>query len=85
MAIRGTYPMPYPFFDAGRRLRRDALPRQIAASIALIMQGLGQFLLYGKLIAALRLGPAPSSNRLPPDTTTAWAHRLAAELGRLPA
>jgi len=34
MAIRGTYPMLYAFFDEQGRLRRDAITRQISASIA---------------------------------------------------
>lgn len=34
MAIRGTYPMLYAFFDEQGRLRRDAITRQVAASIA---------------------------------------------------
>src|SRR4051812_4341034 len=33
MAITGTYPMLYAFFDAEGRLRREAFARQIAASI----------------------------------------------------
>jgi hypothetical protein len=54
-----------------------------------VMQGLSTFLLYGKLIAAERLGIAPSENRIPSDIATptglAWAKRYAAELGPLPA
>jgi hypothetical protein len=46
-------------------------------------------LTYGKLIAALRLGLAPGARRIPSDIATdqgvAWAKRLAASLGPLPA
>ncbi len=53
------------------------------------MQGLAQFVLYGKLIAAHRLSLAPSADRWPSDRATpqglAWAARYAAELGPLPA
>jgi 2-keto-3-deoxy-L-arabinonate dehydratase len=34
MEIGGVYPMLYSFFDAAGRLRRDAVTRQIAASLA---------------------------------------------------
>ena len=65
------------------------LYRKLLPAIAFAMQGLNTFLLYGKLIAALRLGLAPSENRIPSDTVTptglAWAERFAAELGPLPA
>ena len=65
------------------------LYRKVLPVIAFAMQGLGTFLLYGKLIAAERLGIAPSENRIPSDTATptglAWARRFAAELGPLPA
>ncbi|MDO8360636.1 MAG: dihydrodipicolinate synthase family protein [Devosia sp.] len=65
------------------------LYRKVLPVIAFAMQGLGTFLLYGKLIAAERLGIAPSENRIPSDTATptglAWAKRFAAELGPLPA
>lgn len=67
----------------------EQLYRKLLPAIAFIMQGLAQFVLYGKLIAAHRLGIAPSANRLPSDTATAhglaWAQRYAAELGPLPA
>lgn len=60
MAIHGAYPMLNAVFDAESRLRRDAFSRRIAAAIAFFMQGLGQFLLYGQLIAVLRPGPLPA-------------------------
>jgi 2-keto-3-deoxy-L-arabinonate dehydratase len=67
----------------------ERLYRKLLPVIAFAMQGLGTFLLYGKLIAAERLGIAPSENRIPSDTATptgiAWAKRFAAELGPLPA
>jgi 4-hydroxy-tetrahydrodipicolinate synthase len=74
---------------AGDEAKAEALYRQALPALTFIMQGLAQFVLYGKLIAAHRLGLAPSGNRLPSDTATpkgeAWARRLAAELGLLPA
>jgi 4-hydroxy-tetrahydrodipicolinate synthase len=74
---------------AGDSSRAEELYRRLLPAIAFAMQGLGAFLLYGKLIAALRLGLAPSENRIPSDTATAtgiaWAQRFAAELGPLPA
>jgi 2-keto-3-deoxy-L-arabinonate dehydratase len=74
---------------AGDGAKAEALYRQALPALTFIMQGLAQFVLYGKLIAAYRLGLAPSANRLPSDTATemgaAWARRFAAELGPLPA
>ncbi len=74
---------------AGDEALADQLYRKLLPAIAFAMQGLGTFLLYGKLIAAARLGLAPSANRIPSDIATAhglaWAHRYAAELGPLPA
>ena len=74
---------------AGDEIKAEQLYRKLLPLVAFIMQGLGNFLLYGKLIAAHRLGIAPSRNRIPSDTATstgrAWAERYAAELGPLPA
>ncbi|HVY50148.1 MAG TPA: dihydrodipicolinate synthase family protein [Devosia sp.] len=74
---------------AGDEGLAERLYRKLLPAIAFAMQGLGTFLLYGKLIAAERLGIAPSTNRIPSDTATptglAWAKRYAAELGPLPA
>jgi 4-hydroxy-tetrahydrodipicolinate synthase len=74
---------------AGNEAEAETLYRRLLPAIAFAMQGLNTFLLYGKLIAALRLGLAPSENRIPSDTATptglAWARRFAAELGPLPA
>jgi 2-keto-3-deoxy-L-arabinonate dehydratase len=73
---------------AGDEAKAEALYRQALPALTFIMQGLAQFVLYGKLIAAYRLGLAPSHNRLPSDIATpkgeAWARRFAAELGPLP-
>ena len=73
----------------GREAEADALYARFLPAISFFMQGLPQFLLYGKLIAALRLGIEPSTNRLPSDTATArgldWARRYADQLGPLPA
>ena len=74
---------------AGKESLAEELYRQLLPAVAFMMQGLSTFLLYGKLIAAHRLGIAPSENRIPSDTATstglAWAKRFAAELGPLPA
>jgi 4-hydroxy-tetrahydrodipicolinate synthase len=74
---------------AGDEAKAELLYRRALPVLSFIMQGLGQFVLYGKLIAAHRLGLEPSTNRLPSDTATAtgaaWARRFAAELGPLPA
>ena len=73
----------------GNEAEAEGLYRRLLPAIAFAMQGLNTFLLYGKLIAALRLGLTPSENRIPSDTATptglAWAKRFAAELGPLPA
>lgn len=73
---------------AGDEERAEAIYRRMLPAVAFAMQGLAQLLLYGKLIAAYRLGIAPSANRLPSDIATtqgtAWARRFAAELGPLP-
>ena len=73
----------------GKESLAEELYRKLLPVVAFMMQGLSTFLLYGKLIAAYRLGIAPSENRIPSDTATptglAWAKRFAAELGPLPA
>jgi 2-keto-3-deoxy-L-arabinonate dehydratase len=73
----------------GDEARAEAIYAEILPSIAFVMQGLGQLLTYGKHIAALRLGIAPSARRIPSDIPTergiAWAERFAASLGPLPA
>ncbi len=74
---------------AGREAEAEALYARFLPAISFFMQGLPQFLLYGKLIAALRLGIEPSTNRLPADIATerglSWARRYADQLGPLPA
>jgi 4-hydroxy-tetrahydrodipicolinate synthase len=74
---------------AGDEPMAEQLYRKLLPTVGFIMQGPAQFVLYGKLIAAHRLGIVPSTNRLPSDTATAhgaaWAQRYAAELGPLPA
>ncbi len=74
---------------AGDEARAEKVYAEILPTIAFVMQGLGPLLTYGKHIAALRLGIAPSARRIPADTPTAqgiaWATRLAATLGPLPA
>jgi 4-hydroxy-tetrahydrodipicolinate synthase len=74
---------------AGDEVEAEGLYRRLLPAVCFIMQTLSHFVLYGKLIAALRLGIAPSATRAPSDTLTSlgesWARRLAAELGPLPA
>ncbi|HWU93640.1 MAG: dihydrodipicolinate synthase family protein [Devosia sp.] len=76
-------------YRAGNEALAEELYRKLLPAIAFAMQGLSTFLLYGKLIAAERLGIVPSGNRIPSETATptglAWAKRFAAELGPLPA
>jgi 4-hydroxy-tetrahydrodipicolinate synthase len=73
---------------AGDVVEAEALYRKILPTLAFAMQGLGAFTLYGKRIAARRLGLAPSADRAPADRPTSsgldWADRYAAELGPLP-
>jgi 2-keto-3-deoxy-L-arabinonate dehydratase len=73
----------------GNEARAEAIYAELLPTIAFVMQGLGQLVSYGKHIAALRLGIAPSARRIPANTLTdagiAWATRLAASLGPLPA
>lgn len=72
----------------GREAEAEALYRRALPLVAFIMQGIGRFVLYGKLVAALRLGLDPGGVRLPGERPTprglAFAHRFAAELGPLP-
>jgi 2-keto-3-deoxy-L-arabinonate dehydratase len=73
----------------GDATRADEIYRRVLPAICFVMQTLSHFLVYGKLIAALRLGIAPSADRAPSDTATplgrSWARRFADELGPLPA
>ena len=65
----------------------ETLYRRLLPTVTFIMQGLAHFVVYGKLIAALRLGLEPSMQRNPSDSPTphglAWANRLANDLGPL--
>ena len=68
--------------------KAEELYRRILPALTFAMQGLAQFVLYGKLMAAHRLGLAPSHDRVPADIASphglAWARRYATELGPLP-
>lgn len=72
----------------GDEVDAEALYRRVLPAIAFIMQGISHFVLYGKLLAAERLGLEPSSARLPSDILSSrgleWTRRFAAELGPLP-
>ena len=71
----------------GDEAEAEALYRRLLPAIAFAMQGLAHFILYGKLIAAHRLGLPPSTQRLPAQPLSQrgaqWAARLAADLGPL--
>jgi 2-keto-3-deoxy-L-arabinonate dehydratase len=73
---------------AGDEAGAEALYARLLPAVSFMMQGLAHFLLYGKLVAAHRLGLAPSTNRIPTDLASpeglSWAHRFAADLGPLP-
>lgn len=72
----------------GDEAEAEAEYRRILPALAFAMQSLATFTLYGKRIAARRLGIEPSEARAPADRPTAaglaWADRYAAELGPLP-
>ncbi|HWA20465.1 MAG TPA: dihydrodipicolinate synthase family protein [Devosia sp.] len=74
---------------AGKEDEAENLYRLLLPTVCFIMQTLSHFLVYGKLVAALRLGIAPSATRAPSDIATplgeSWARRFAADLGPLPA
>lgn len=73
---------------AGREEEAEHLYQKLIPAIAFAMQGLGAFLLYGKLIAAHRLGIEPSTLRIPTDRPTSagleWTKRFSDALGPLP-
>jgi 4-hydroxy-tetrahydrodipicolinate synthase len=74
---------------AGDEADAERLYREILPAIVFAMQGIEHLVLYGKRLAALRLGIAPSGRRIPSDTPSplgeAIVARLAAALGPLPA
>jgi 4-hydroxy-tetrahydrodipicolinate synthase len=74
---------------AGDEAEAERLYREILPAIVFAMQGIEHLVLYGKRLAALRLGIAPSGRRIPSDTPSplgeAIVARFAAELGPLPA
>jgi 4-hydroxy-tetrahydrodipicolinate synthase len=73
---------------SGEEAKAEELYRRTLPALTFAMQGLAQFVLYGKLIAAHRLGLAPSHDRVPAEAASphglAWAQRYANELGPLP-
>ena len=72
---------------AGVEARAEALYARVLPAVTFVMQGLQHLVLYGKVIAAHRLGLPPCCRRNPSDTPTpqglAWARRLADDLGPL--
>ncbi|MBC7738465.1 MAG: dihydrodipicolinate synthase family protein [Candidatus Saccharibacteria bacterium] len=73
---------------AGDEAAAEALYQRMLPAVTYAMQGLAHLVLYGKYIAALRLGLLPSHARLPADLPTPlglqWAQRMADALGPLP-
>lgn len=74
---------------AGDEATAERLYREILPALVFAMQGIEHFVLYGKRLAALRLGIEPSGRRIPSDAPHALGEasvaRFAAELGPLPA
>jgi 2-keto-3-deoxy-L-arabinonate dehydratase len=68
--------------------KAEALYREFLPTLSFIMQGVAHLVQYGKLVAAFRLGLAPSTDRPPCDAATAFgiaaARRFADALGPLP-
>ena len=73
---------------AGDEAEAERLYARMLPAVTFAMQGLAHLVLYGKHIAALRLGLEPDCGRNPCDTATpqglAWAARMAGDLGPLP-
>ena len=73
---------------AGREDEAEAHYARMLPAVTFSMQGIAHLVLYAKLIAAHRLGLAPSNDRIPADQATdfgkAIAKRLADQLGPLP-
>ncbi len=71
--------------ERGDEAQAEALYRRMLPAVTFAMQGLATYLLYGKLIAAHRLGLTPCAGRNPFETATPqgldWARRLADDLG----
>lgn len=74
---------------SGDEAAAESLYRRNLPFLVFAMQGIETFVLYGKLLAALRLGLEPSTQRIPSAQPTprgeAWVRRFAGELGPLPA
>ncbi len=72
---------------SGDEAAAEAIYAKFLPFIAFAMQGLGSFLLHGKLMAALRLGLVPSASRIPSDALSwrgdAWTRRHASRFGPL--
>ena len=73
---------------AGDEAEAERLYARMLPAVTFAMQGLAHLVLYGKHIAALRLGLEPSQPRNPADLPSAFglacAARMAADLGPLP-
>jgi dihydrodipicolinate synthase/N-acetylneuraminate lyase len=72
---------------SGNDAEAEALYRHLLPFVSFAMQGIEHLVLHGKLLAALRLGLAPSGMRIPSDALTArgeaWVRRFAGDLGPL--
>ncbi len=77
----------YAAFTSGDHQRADQIYTQVLPVTAFVMQGIPQYLTYGKLLAALRLGIEAGGNRdpllRPTEFGIACAQRFADSLGRL--
>ena len=73
---------------AGRESEAEAHYATMLPAVTFAMQGIAHLVQYAKLIAAHRLGIAPSHDRIPADKATDFgkgiAKRLADQLGPLP-
>ncbi len=74
-------------FTQGEAEEAERLYREVLPTISYIMQGIPQFLIYGKRLAAMRLGIEFGSERdptlVPTDFGLACLNRFAEELGKL--
>lgn len=77
----------YNRFISGDHDRADKLYTELLPTLSFIMQGIPQFLTYGKLIASMRLGISYGGNRNKALQPTAFgkecASRFAQQLGKL--
>ncbi len=77
----------FPDLRAGDEEAAEEVYRRLLPTIAFVMQGIAQFVLYGKLIAEWLLGlpegPLRRPSQLLGDRGRSWARRHAEALGPL--